>query len=149
MRKDLWVSLIVTRFIIIQIYTCWSDHVQLIIFRYTFYRYISSQWSTKTSAPLPLRLRNESWHLFNIVFFDQILVNIFHIANINSMINDTQIVYIPLSPAFFMFSTASSFNSKSFEIFPKYYGHDFISEYFALNWWIFTPLGYKKLLATL
>ena len=149
MRIDLWVSLIVTRFIIIQIYKCWSDHVQLIIFRYTFYRYISSQWSTKTSAALPLRLLIESWYLFNIVFFDQILVNIFNIANINSMINDRQTVYIPLNPAFFMLSTASSFNSKSSEIFLNYYGHDFISEYFALNWWIFTPLEYKKLLATL
>ena len=35
---------------------------------------------------------------------------------------------------------------KSFDILPKPKGYGFISDFFALNWSISTPLTYKKLL---
>ena len=38
-----------------------------------------------------------------------------------------------------MLSTA-----KSFEILPKQNEYGFVSESYALNWYIFTPLAYKK-----
>ena len=41
--------------------------------------------------------------------------------------------------SFFMLVTV-----KSFEMLPKHNEYDFISEYFASNWYIFTPLTYKK-----
>ena len=37
---------------------------------------------------------------------------------------------------------------KFFEISPKNEEYDFNPESFAVNGWIFTPLAYKKLLAT-
>ena len=50
----------------------------------------------------------------------------------------------PFNPAFFMLSTG-----KSFEILPKHNGCGFVSESYALNWYIFTPLSYKILLLPL
>ena len=38
---------------------------------------------------------------------------------------------------------------KSFEILPKHNGCGFVSESYALNWYIFTPLSYKILLLPL
>ena len=35
---------------------------------------------------------------------------------------------------------------KSFEILTKYNGYDFVSETFALNWYIFTALTNEKIL---
>ena len=48
------------------------------------------------------------------------------------------------NPVFFIFST-----DQSFEIFPKHNAVATISEFFALNLWIYVPLTNKQLFAPL
>ena len=53
---------------------------------------------------------------------------IFNITNINNPITNNKIVEFSIQPSFF-----HVIGCKSFEIFPKHNGYDFVSESFALN----------------
>ena len=72
---------------------------------------------------------------YHIIFFHQIIMNIFNIINCNSIIIWTKIINITSKPCFFMLSF-----DQFLETLPKHNGLATISESFALNFMISVPL---------
>ena len=72
---------------------------------------------------------------YHIIFFHQIIMNIFNIINCNSIVICTKIINITSKSCFFILSV-----DQSFEMFPKHNGPATISESFALTLQISVPL---------
>ena len=81
---------------------------------------------------------------YHIIFFHQIIMNIFNIIKCNSIITYTEIINITSKPSFFILSV-----DQSLEILPKHNGLATISESFALTFIISVPLTNKQLFVQL
>ena len=103
----------------------WPKHAwSFYIHRYTFY----SQCSTLSTSTIKACLMQY------IMIFHQIFMNVYNITDIHSLISNRKIMQGSLEPVFFL-STV-----KPFAILLKHNGYGFISEPFALNWWVFMLL---------
>ena len=71
-------------------------------------------------------------------------MDIQNIASVNTIITIEKTFATPFNPVF-----SWTLIVKSFEVLPKHTVYGFISESFALNWYIFVVLTSKKLLVPL
>ena len=124
------------KFIKIPINKSWPSHPWLIIHGYTIVANEASKRKLNINTINSCLINPDS---YKILFFHQILVNIFNITDINSLITNRKILDLFIHSSFFYV-----INSIFFQIFLKHNGCDFISESFTSNWWMLTQLVYKK-----